>query len=40
MLFENIYKHEFLALFGFALMGVDYGSDVDLVVPIECLIEG
>ena len=34
------YKHEFLALFGFDLMGVDYDSDVDLVVPIDCLIEG
>ena len=34
------YKHEFLALFGFDLMDVDYESDVDLVVPIECLIEG
>lgn len=34
------YKHEFLALFGFDLMGVDYDSDIDLVVPIDCLIEG
>lgn len=33
------YKEEFLKLFGFEIDGVDYGADVDPVVPIKNLIQ-
>jgi len=31
------YKTEFLKLFGFGLAGVDYGADVDPVVPLNVI---
>ena len=33
------YQREFLRLFGFGLEGVDYGADVDPMVPIAGLVE-